>query len=150
MGRFKYPLPEFLIGRCTQNAYVRWLGRKAAAHRKRDRKRGNSEATIMTYKAAIHIAVIASGGKDAYTGKPLHWELISTYNNADSKTGRRVYKQGLGDLPTVDHVSDGLGPPDFKICAWRTNDAKSDLTYEEFVSLCRSVVAHHSRVEVDG
>ena len=26
-----------------------------------------------------------------------------------------------------DHVGDGLGAADFKICAWRTNDAKHDL-----------------------
>jgi hypothetical protein len=27
------------------------------------------------------------------------------------------------------------------ICSWRTNDAKSDLTRDEFVELCRKVIA---------
>lgn len=137
--------PEFLAGRCTQEVYARWLERKASAHRKRDCKRGNAEATTAAYKAAIHAAVIESGGCDAYTGLPLRWDLISTYDNVASKAGGRVYKQGLGDLPSVDHIGDGLGVPDFKICAWRTNDAKSDLAYEDFVSLCRRVVEYHAR-----
>ena len=45
----------------------------------------------------------------------------------------------------MDHVGDGLGDADFKICAWRTNDAKNDLTYSEFVALCRRVVEHFDR-----
>jgi hypothetical protein len=30
--------------------------------------------------------------------------------------------------------------------AWRTNDAKNDLRYDDFVALCRAVVRHHQRV----
>jgi len=44
-------------------------------------------------------------------------------------------------LPSVDHIGDGKGPADFKICAWRTNDAKNDLSYDEFLELCRKVIA---------
>ncbi len=140
----KYILPDTLIGQCDQKAYSRWLARKAQAHRKRDRKRGNSEATIEQYKQAIHSAVMRDGAHDAYTGMPLRWDLISKYNNDESKQGKRTYKKLYGDLPTVDHVGDGLGAPDFRICAWRTNDAKNDLPYEEFVELCRVVVARHT------
>jgi len=61
------------------------------------------------------------------------------------KSGYRTYKAGFALLPTVDHVGDGLGEADFKICAWRTNDAKSDLTHDEFVALCRRVVKHFDR-----
>ena len=90
-----------------------------------------------TFRLAIHDAVVASGGVDAYTGHPLRWDLISTYDNEKSKAGKRAYKQGLGDLPSVDHVADGVEALDFRICAWRTNDAKSDLTYEEFLKLSK-------------
>jgi hypothetical protein len=76
---------------------------------------------------------------------PLRWDLISKYDNAASSAGRRTYKGTFGDLPTVDHVGDGVGAPDFRICAWRINDAKNDLTYEQFVALCRAVLAHHDR-----
>jgi hypothetical protein len=30
------------------------------------------------------------------------------------------------------------------ICAWRTNDAKNDMSYAEFFALCQRVVAHHT------
>jgi hypothetical protein len=139
----KYQLPSFLAGVCTQAAYTRWLDRKARAHQIRDRARGNPSATREAYMVAIHAAVIMSDGCDAYTGLPLQWELISTYRNEESKAGGRGYKHSMGDLPTVDHVGDGLGPAEFRICAWRTNNAKSDLPIEEFLALCRRVLSHH-------
>lgn len=89
---------------------------------------------------AIHNAVCASGGRDAYTGEELDWKLLSTYDNEASRDGGRKYKATFALLPTVDHVADGLGPADFKICGWRTNDAKHDLSLEEFLTLCQKVV----------
>lgn len=138
-----FVLPGFLDGLVSREAYVRWLQRKAAAHVKRDKKRGNLHATISDYKRAIHLAVCRSDGKDAYTGEPLHWGLISKYNNDESKQGRRGYKAKFALLPTVDHLGDGTGPADFAICGWRTNDAKGDLTLEEFLALCQRVVSAH-------
>ena len=88
---------------------------------------------------------MASGGVDAYTGRPLDWQNISSYDNAASKQGKRAYKRTLGDLPTVDHVGDGLGAANFQICSWRVNDAKNDLSEDEFVELCRQVVAWHDQ-----
>jgi hypothetical protein len=137
----KYDLPGFLTGGSSQAEYERWLHRKAVAHRKRDRKRGNASCTIEEYKIAIHKAVRESGGLDAYTGERLDWTLISQYDNDESKDGRRQYKQRFALLPTVDHIGDGTGAANFAICAWRTNDAKSDLSSEEFLHLCRRVVA---------
>lgn len=55
----------------------------------------------------------------------------------------RVYKKQLAALPTLEHVGDGLGAPDFVISSWRINDAKYDLTADEFVLTCRSVLLHH-------
>jgi hypothetical protein len=139
----KYLFPECLEGLCAPEAYRRWLHNKARSHSDRDRTRGNNTCTVEAYKVAIHQAVIASAGLDAYTGLPLRWDLISRYDNEESKRGGRKYKAVFGDLPTADHVGDGLGPADFRICAWRTNDAKSDLTHEEFVELCRAVLTHY-------
>ena len=136
-----FDLPYFLNGAVTREVYVRWLQRKAAAHMRRDRKRGNQVGTVSEYKRAIHRAVCSSGGRDAYTGETLDWWLISTYDNEESKQGRREYKARFALLPTVDHLGDGTGPADFKICAWRTNDAKGDLSLEAFVALCERVVA---------
>lgn len=121
---------------------MRWLERKASAHVRRDRKRGNSTATVSEYKQAIHAAVESCESRDAYTGESLAWELISRYDNDDSRSHRREYKRQFALLPTVDHVGDGTGPADFRICAWRTNDAKHDMSVEEFVALCRRVLRH--------
>jgi len=136
----KYQIPKFLEGTVTQDHYERWLHRKALAHIRRDRKRGNKTATNEKYKIAIHKAVSDSEGKDAYTGEKLDWTLLSKYDNKASKKYGRNYKKQFALLPSVDHVGDGTGPVDFKICAWRTNDAKSDLSYKEFVELCRKIV----------
>jgi hypothetical protein len=138
----KYELPAFLVGTVTQAQYGRWLQRKAEAHVKRDRKRGNPSATNQEYKIEIHRAVIESEGRDFYTGESLDWSLISTYENEQSKSDGRRYKASFAILPTVDHVNDGTGPADFKICGWRTNDAKHDLTLLEFLELCEKVIRH--------
>jgi len=112
---------------------------------RRDRKRGNLTATIEAYKKAMHQAVAHSGGRDHYTGEGLNWSLIGKYSNLESQTHGRRYKAGFALLPSIDHVGDGLGEADFKICAWRTNDEKNDLGYEDFVALCRLVVKHFDR-----
>src|SRR4051812_13535264 len=143
MSSKKYSLPAFLENRCTQELYFRWLDRKAKAHIKRDRKRGNTSAMREAYMLAIHKAVAASGGHDEYTGEALAWQLISTYDNEESRSGRRAYKKKFALLPTVDHVGDGLAAPDFKICSWRSNDCKNDLSHDELLDFCRAVLAHH-------
>ena len=142
-------LPTFLQGTCDLDAYRRWLHGRAAAHVKRDRKRGNTTANVSTYKAAIHAAVIASDGKDTYTGLPLRWDLISKYDNLASKEGRRAYKKQFADLPSVDHVGDGLGPPTFRICSWQINDAKNDLDESEFVKVCQAVMNYQAAIRAD-
>lgn len=137
----KHTMPQFLDGVIEPAAYERWLKRKVIAHVKRDKNRGHS-CTAAAYRDAIHAAVLLSGGNDAYTGERLDWELISTYNNEDSKVGRHAYKAKFGLLPTVDHVSAEANEASFKICGWRTNDAKHDMSVELFMDLCTKVLRH--------
>jgi hypothetical protein len=40
-------------------------------------------------------------------------------------------------MPTIDHVDPNR--LDFEICSWKINDAKSDMTREEFVNMCSTV-----------
>lgn len=138
----RYDLPSFLNGVISQEFYERWLRRKAQAHVKRDRKRGNQTAIGEAYRLAIHAAVLVSNGQDLYTGEALNWTLISKYDNDEAKADGRAYKYSLALLPTVDHVGDGKGAAEFAICGWRTNDAKHDLTRSDFVELCRRVLEH--------
>ncbi len=142
----KYVLPSFLSDVVSQDTYERWLRRKAQAHVKRDRRRGNVSASGISYREAIHWAVVESAGRDAYTGEFLDWKLISQYDNDESKENGRHYKKTFALLPTVDHLGDGTGPANFKICGWRTNDAKNDLDHSEFVAVCELVLRHNGYV----
>ena len=149
MRSLKYQIPDFLASTLSQKAYERWLRRRAVAHVRRDKKRGNITANAEIYRVAIHLAVCNCGGSDHYTGEPLEWSLISSYNNSESKEHARKYKAKYALLPTVDHIGDGLGEANFVICAWRTNDAKNDLSHEDFVALCRRVLEHSNRRNSD-
>lgn len=136
----KYQLPAFLDGVITQDRYDCWLQRKSQAHVRRDRKRGNKAATIEEYKIAIHDAVICSRGLDSYTGERLDWKLLSKWNNKEAKDRGRLHKREFHLLPSVDHIGDGRGKPEFKICAMLTNDVKSDLTHQELLQLCEKLL----------
>jgi hypothetical protein len=139
----RYALPACLQGKCHEIAYIRWLRRKAQAHVVRDRKRFGHESCIgETYRQLIHQAVQNGGDRDYYTGLPLDWGLISTYDNELSKTGREAYLRSFANLPTVDHVKAEDGTIKFVICSWRVNDCKAHLTEDEFLSLCKLVIAH--------
>ena len=48
-----HTMPEFLVGLVTETVYEKLLSRKAAAHVRRDRKRGR-KATGSQFKEAIH------------------------------------------------------------------------------------------------
>jgi len=136
----RYALPECLLGRVDQPVYERWLARKAAAHLKRDRKRGYEGISGALYREEIHKAVVESCGRDFYTGEELDWSLLSKYNNEDSIEGRHAYKAGFALLPTIDHIESARMNSGFRICGWRTNDAKHDLSHQAFVELCLLVV----------
>jgi hypothetical protein len=140
-----YDLPPFLDGIVDRNTYVRWLRRKAAGHLKRDRNRGNIIADGASYRLGIHEAVLRSNGNDEYTGRGLRWDLISQYDNDKAAADRRRYKREFYNLPTVDHVGDGLAEADFAICSWQVNDAKHDQTLDEFVEMCRSIVSFNDK-----
>lgn len=142
MATTKRQVPAFLDEQVSSEQYVRWLDRKAATHVKRDRKRDFTGAVGAAYRDAIHAAVVASGGKDVYTGEDLRWDLLSQYNNEESKAGRSAYKAKFALLPTVDHVDSSASAASFRICGWRTNDAKNDLSHAAFLELCHRALRH--------
>lgn len=135
-------LSKYLI---SEDAFLRWIDRQAARHLRHSKKRG-LKGSKSAFRQAILDAVNACGGRDFYTGKALDWRKISTWNNEDAKKQGKAYKRLFHDLPTVDHA-DSFDPsrPSFRICAWKTNDAKGDLSLEEFLELCRRIMAHARR-----
>lgn len=128
--------------RIDARTYRRWLGRKVAAHVRRDRKRKLKGVDPATYRNAIHDAVLRSGGCDHYTGESLDWTLVGRYDNDASRKGRHRYKARFALLPTVDHVDASASSASFVICAWRSNDAKNDLAATDFIDLCAKVLTH--------
>lgn len=142
MAQRKHQLPAFLESVVPEAVYFRWLAHRADAHVRRDRKRFANGAMGAAYRKAIHEAVVASDGRDDYTGEKLDWTLICKYTNDESRLGRHHYKTGFALLPTVDHVDASLSSVSFKVCAWRTNDAKNDMPVGVFLNLCARVLTH--------
>lgn len=152
MKEEKYTVPPFVQG-IESKVYKRWLHRAACRHykRDRDRKRENREITREKYKLAIHAAVIKSAGRDDYTGKSLRWKLIGKYDNKEAKKQRQAYKKKFGNMPTVDHAENGTDPANFiKICSWRVNDCKNDLTLDEFLKVCAAVLKFQNARKKNG
>ena len=138
----RYELPSVLQGKCTQEDYAHWLYAQAAAHLKGDAKEGDALAALAIYEAVIHDAVCENGHVDAYTGRPLRWELIQACDDDESKQGKREYKDLFADLPTVNREDEELGKPRFKICSWRTSDCKNDLTVGELLRFCHEFIEY--------
>jgi hypothetical protein len=109
----------------SQSDYKDWLDSKAKSHRKRDNKRWNTTYTLADYRKALHRAVEAGNECDPYTGEPLDWSIVKTYNNAVSTTGGFPYRSKFKNLPTVDHRDPNSKKPDFEIISWQVNTAKS-------------------------
>ena len=133
------PAPDWMPEACRL-AYPRWVQRKAVTLCKRDQKRGGV-GNVQQYRLAIHAAVLASAGRDHWTGEPLDWALIGTDDNNEAAAGKGARKRQYAMLPTIDHRTN-TPEADFVICAWRTNDAKHDMSPDELLAFCRAVIAH--------
>ena len=120
--------------------YLGSLQRIAVSLSKRDQKRG-STGKVQQYRLTIHQEVMAPEGREHWTGEWLDWDLINTYDNGEAAASKGEHKRQYAMLPTIDHHSN-RPEPDFVICAWRTNDAKHDMTPEELLTFCRAVIAH--------
>ena len=101
--------------------------------------------TRQEYKEAIHKAVQESNSRDAYTGKLLKWELISRFNNAEAKLGKRKYMRKFAQMPTVDHVNRSHKKLNFNICSWQVNDSKSSMTLKEFIKLAKEIIKFNKK-----
>ena len=134
----KYELPRFLEGTLTRQEYVGWLDVKAMHYdRDRDRFGQQLERSRANYKEDIHDAVRSSKDRDFYTGEKLDWSLVRKYDSDEAKKKPREYRRKFARLPTVDHEDPGNPNTALRICAWRTNDWKSDLTVQDLKELCK-------------
>ena len=118
--------------------YSDLIRKKAEAVTRRDKRRGG-KYSVKEAIEAIHQAFHRCNGFDPYDGSKLDPELLGTYNNNESKERGADYKREMAMLPTVDHITT-KPVADFEIVSWQTNDAKGDMTPEEFVAYCQRVV----------
>ena len=108
------PAPEWMPAQCRLT-YPGWVQRKAVTLCKRDQKRGGT-GNVQQYRLSIHDAVVASEGRDRWSGELLDWELIGTYDNNEAAAGKGEHKKKYAMLPTVDHRTN-QPESDFVICA---------------------------------
>jgi hypothetical protein len=95
------PAPEWMPAHCRL-IYPSWVQRKAVTPCTRDQKRGGT-GNVQQYRLAIHDAVLASEARDHWTGEPLDWQLISTYDNNETAARKGAHKKQYAMLPTIDH-----------------------------------------------
>ena len=140
----KIEAPSFITGGEVRKKYKKWLYSKADSHYKRDSKIHNNKFSKSDYRIALHEAVKLSEGLDHYTGKKLDWHLIGSWDNKKAKE-IQGYKRKFKNLPTLEHVyrEDVSITLEFVICGWAVNDAKNDLSIDEFIELCKEVVEYH-------
>mgnify|MGYP000885937038 CR=1 FL=1 len=125
------------------SAYKKSLNCIAVAITKMDKKSGGTYQ-MKEAMDAIDSAFHRCCGTDPYDGMPLDGELLATYDNAARQVGGVAYKREFSRLPTVLHINaDPVA--EFEIVSWQTNDAKGDMTPEEFIGYCHAVVAKASR-----
>ena len=118
--------------------YRKMLQRKAVAVTRRDKRR-DGKYSVKEAIEAIHEAFHRCNGFDPYDGSKLDPELLGTYDNNRSKEKGAAYKREMAMLPTIDHVT-AKPVPDFEIVSWQTNDAKGDMSPDEFIAYCQRVV----------
>jgi hypothetical protein len=152
----KYPLPPVLAGICSAPKYHKWLRCKADQLQKRDKKLNRPYAKKLSqadYKMKIHEAVMENDGLDPYTGDRLRWDLMGKWDSnkdsplkafrASSQSNRfRAMKEEFFLLPVVDHVDPDALEPEFEIVSWIVNEGKSQMTPQEYQSLCAKVASH--------
>jgi hypothetical protein len=139
----KWRIPDCLKPTVSdEDAFRKWLNRKAASVRRRDRKRNVPILSLSTMKQAIISAIERSGGSDFYTGEALDWHLISKWVGREDGITATEYRRRFWMLPSVDHDFTDPANPAFHVCSWRMNDSKNDQSVEEFLELAAKVQRH--------
>jgi hypothetical protein len=142
-----YPLPPFLEGIVTPEQFRIWLFHKARTLLDRDRKAKRlcaQGANRKMYRDAIYDALMRGALCDPYTGEPLAWDKLGLWNPEKDKDLNDNFEMEFSLLPSVDHIDPNAGGLKFEICGWLVNTCKNNFTPDEFVAICRDVLAHCS------
>ena len=118
--------------------YSDLIRKKAVAVTRRDKRR-DGKYTVKQAIEAINQAFHRCNGFDPYDGSKLDPGLLGEYKNEEAKAEGAEYKKRFAMLPTIDHVT-AKPVADFEIVSWQTNDAKGDMSPDEFIAYCHRVV----------
>ena len=149
----KYPLPAYLRNIFTVSSYARWLKIKAQNLRHRDLRRKLPCAlkfSVAAYRGKLHAAVMNKGQTDPYTGEAIDWTLSGGQeispgayaSTAVSGPDAAGFNKALYLSPAVDHIDPDSDELELEICTRVVNACKTVLNPEEFIALCRKVVAY--------
>jgi hypothetical protein len=142
-----YPLPQYLEGIVTPEQFRIWLFHKARMLLDRDRKAKRlcaQGANRKMYRDAIYDALMRGALCDPYTGEPLAWDKLGMWNPEKDKDLNDNFEMEFSLLPSVDHMDPNASGLKFEICSWLVNTCKSNFTPDEFVAICRDVLAYCS------
>jgi hypothetical protein len=140
----QYFLPDFLNGVLTLDQYREWIEDKSHHVFVKDQKRRRPCAaghSCADYKMAIHRAICANGLLDPYSGEEMGWKLVGVLDPDKAKAGRKVFLKRFAMMPTIDHVDPEATDLKLEVCSLMVNECKNNLNADEFVGLCKKVVA---------
>ena len=117
--------------------YKRWLNKMANRVVKHKRKYGES-FNVKEAMDAIHQAMQLSDGIDPYDGTIMKSELIDTFMmkgcTLDANSKKEFFR-----MPTIKYQSIEQ-TFDFEIMSMQSNEAKGEMSHEEYLNHCRAVV----------
>ena len=145
----KYELPPLLQGVMSVSQFDKLLNCRADTLRKRDLKLGRPYAAGFSkaaYKEKIYAAFLSCGPDDPYTGDPCAGTCSGNGTTRKKHFFARSYRPGSlwrGFFPaaTVDHIDPESDQLEFEICSWIVNVSKSIMNPQEYIALCRKVIA---------
>ena len=119
--------------------YLKWLARESSRFFNNDMKHKIKSISRLEYKDAIHKAVLKNKDIDAFTGNLLNWKLLGKYDSKMAREHGRSYKVLYGDIPTATLINGGAGHTNISICAWKVDECKGELNFNEFSEICNAV-----------
>lgn len=143
----KYFVPPSIAGMTSQKDYDEWLDEKTGELIELDKKRKRPydvPGANHVYKEKIHNGVLANGLTDPFTGEAYRWDLTHKWKTTKG-TGHSNIEREFFLLPTVDHIDPYSDELNLEICSWIANTCKSDQTPEEFITMCRDIIAYRGQ-----
>ena len=135
------------LGEDDRAVFIEWACERHIRLRQRDKRwidRTQSNQDLPDcekYFTAVCKAIKSCEGKDYYTGKPLNWQItLEPKKESPDREKQGVETAERQERVTFDHLNGrNLEDLQFALCAGKTNDAKNDLTEDEFLALCEAV-----------